>query len=184
MYLCLTIVLLWIILRNTDVRIRISRLWLGLYVCCMLILSHTLTYTHCGCRVVICYLCEHKQKHSSIPSSFDKSEMKICFAASLNTPPCFCLLLQVELPCVSACMCLCMFMHITFWMDIVCMCVCVCVYPSVHSLSPSLLPSVPLIPECVTNGRSRCSALLRSAPGDPSSVCVRVCVHVFLSWGV
>ena len=55
-----------------------------------------------------------------------------------------------------------------------------CVYPSVHSLSPSLLPSVPLIPECVTNGRSRCSALLCSSPGDSSSVCVCgtcVCVH-------
>lgn len=65
----------------------------------------------------------------------------------------------------------------------VCVCLCillsgysVCVYPSVHSLSPSLLPSVPLIPECVTNGRSRCSALLCSSPGESSSVCVCACI--------
>lgn len=55
----------------------------------------------------------------------------------------------------------------------------VCVYPYVHSLSlsSSLLPSVPLIPECVTNGRSRCSALLCSITGDFSSVCVHGCVR-------
>lgn len=79
-----------------------------------------------------------------------------------------------ELPFVSAFMCLRMFMHITSWMEIA----CVCVDPSVHSLSPSLLPSVPLIPECVTNGRSRCSALLCSSPGDPSSMCALACAHV------
>lgn len=91
-----------------------------------------------------------------------------------------CLLLQVELPFVSGCLCLCTFMHITFWVDIVCVSVPVCI------LSPSLLPSVPLIPECVTNGRSRCSALLHSASGDPSSVCVRACVSVCMyasHWG-
>lgn len=55
----------------------------------------------------------------------------------------------------------------------------VCVpYPSVHSLSPSLLPSVPLIPECVTNGRSRCSALLCSSPGDSSSASAHMCACV------
>lgn len=71
-------------------------------------------------------------------------------------------------------------MLITLWVDIMCVC------PSVHSLSPSLLPSVPLIPECVTNGRSRCSAVLHSASGDPSSVCVRACACVCMSashWG-
>lgn len=55
---------------------------------------------------------------------------------------------------------------------------CVCAFPSVHSLPPSLLPSVPLIPECVTNGRSRCSALLCLFPGDSSSVCAYVCMYM------
>lgn len=66
-----------------------------------------------------------------------------------------------------------------------CECLCrllsgCCVHPSVHSPSPCLLPSVPLIPECVSNGRSRCSAPLRSAP---RGLLFHVCVHVLLSLG-
>lgn len=47
-------------------------------------------------------------------------------------------------------------------------------------LSLSLSPSVPLIPERVTNGRSRCCALLCPPPRERSSVCV--CTYS-LSWG-
>lgn len=57
---------------------------------------------------------------------------------------------------------------------------CISASPSVHSL----LPSVPLIPECATNGRSRCSALLLVSPGIISLACMCVCSHVFRSWGV
>ena len=87
----------------------------------------------------------------------------------IPSPRCYCLL---SLGChflVLACLCILLSEYS----------VCVRVYPSVHSLSPSLLPSVPLIPECVTNGRSRCSALLCSSPRDPSSVYMCVCVCVW-----
>lgn len=66
--------------------------------------------------------------------------------------------ISAPLSLFCACECLCVFMQITFWM--------------LSAASLSVSPAVcALILQCVSNGRSRCSALLSSAPWDSSSMC-------------
>lgn len=159
------------------------RLWTGIFCACRSCLEHIL---HRGTL----------WGASSSPNALSESSHKLCVECNVC-----CVILDtntwsfVQWKTIGA---LCVISSLVFrgrcWSSahvLVCvyayyvldLCVFLCVCPSVRSPSLRLLPSVPLIPECVSNGRSRCSALLDSAPRESSSVCVCVSVGMSFSHG-